>query len=165
MKTLPNTVMQLSIILAAILACAGCGFFAARDLAGEKVPAPADFSFVGEKSPCYLEIRKDAKALRMNCFHIDGALHIHSSRWAKLPRLSGESWTVTVRRTPDVRVEIAGKIYSMRATPIDDESYRTKILYDRGYWYAWDAITIFRFAPNEEQASLLTPSSTSEPDW
>ncbi len=127
----------------------GCGYFAARNLSGEEVPAPKDFSFVGERDPCYLELNEGQKGLRMNCFQINGDLHIHSSRWARLPRLSGESWTVTVRRQPAVRIELADKIYSMRAEPLDDENTRLKILDNRGYWYAWDGIQVFRFEPVE----------------
>ena len=136
------------IYAATAFACIGCGYLAARELRGEEVPAPRDFRFVGGKSPCYLELREGTKALRVNCFHIDGVLHIHSSRWAKLPRFSGESWTVTARRAPNVRVEIGDGIYALQASPIDDESLRKQILYDRGYWHAWDAITVFRFTPH-----------------
>ena len=85
--------------------------------------------------------------MRVNCFHIDGTLHIHSSRWAKLPKFYGESWTVTIRRTPNVRVEIEGNIYTLYASAIDDEDLRKRILVDRGYIHAWDGIMIFRFSP------------------
>jgi hypothetical protein len=78
-------------------------------------------------SPCYLELVERSKALRVNCFHIEGVLHIHSSRWAKLPRLTGESWIVTVRRAPNVRVEIEGRIYTLQASPINDESLRNEL--------------------------------------
>ena len=135
------------ISLVMVLFCAGCGQFAARDLTGEEVAPPEDFSFVGEMSPCYIELREGAKALRVNCFHIDGVLHIHSSRWAKLPRLSGENWTEPVRRSPGVRIQINDMIYPMQASPIDDEDLRTRILHERGYWYAWDGITVVRFNP------------------
>jgi hypothetical protein len=138
-----------SLLLASalVLSAAGCGRLAVRELSGTPAPAPEDFSFVGEMSPCHLELYEGSKGLRVNCFHIDGALHIHSSRWAKLPRLSGENWTDTVRRYPNVRVQIANSIYSLRASPIDDERLRTAILHDRGYWYAWDGITVVRFLP------------------
>ena len=105
-------------------------------------------------APCYLELTRGDRALRVNCFHIDGVLHIHSSRWAKLPRFSGESWTVTIRRTPDVRVQIADKIYPVTAAAIDEESARVRILENRGYWYAWEGITVFRFTPANVQASV-----------
>ncbi len=140
---------RLLLVVAIALSCVGCGYFAARELAGTEVPSPPDFSFVGEMTPCFLELRQGSKALRVNCFHIDGVLHIHSSRWAKLPRLSGESWIFTVRRTPQVRVEIEDRIYALQASPIDDENLRKEILHDRGYWYAWGGITIVRFTPNE----------------
>ena len=112
-----------------------------------EVNVPTDFSFVGDMSPCYLEIFDRPEALRVNCFHVNGALHIHTGRYARLPRLSGENWAVTVRRNPAVRVEIGDKIYPLRAIPIDDEKLRRDILFDRGYWRAWDGITIVRFLP------------------
>lgn len=136
-------------VLACAVAFAGCGWFAARELSGTPTSAPSDFRFVGEKSPCYLELSEGSTGIRVNCFHIDGVLHIHSSRFAKLPRLSGENWTDTVRRQPDVRVEIDDRIYALRASAIDDEDLRVQILEDRGYWRAWDGITIVRFLPRE----------------
>ena len=138
--------LTVTLLLVAMFGSTGCGFVAARELQGDSVQVPADFSFVGDKSPCFLELNIGAEALRMNCFHIAGRLHIHSSRWAKLPRWSGESWTVTIRRQPRVRIEIAGKIYSMQAAPIEDENYRQELLHNRGYWHAWDAITVFQFS-------------------
>ena len=98
-------------------------------------------------SPCYLELPDRSNSLRVNCFHVDGVLHIHTGRYAKLPRLRGQNWAVAVRRDPDVRVEIAERIYALRASPIDDEALRVKILDERGYWHAWDGITIVRFLP------------------
>ncbi len=145
MKTWPQAVTALLLILA-LLASAGCGRLVARELQGEESPVPGDFSYLGEMSPCYLEVGEQAKAIRVNCFHIDGALHIHSSRWAKLPRFGAENWIVTVRRDPAVRVEIDGRIYRMRAQPIEDDALREQILHDRGYWHAWDGITVVRFS-------------------
>ena len=136
---------------------AGCGRLAARAISGEEVSAPRDFSFVGEMSPCYLELEKGAEAIRVNCFHIDGVLHIHSNRWAKMPRFTGENWVETVRRAPEVRVEIEDLVYPLAASPINDERLRTEILHDRGYWYAWDGITVVRFVPRD---SLNTEHDT-----
>lgn len=133
-------------LAACLLLCVGCGHFVARELAGEVAVVPDDFSFVGDMSPCYLELAGHVEALRVNCFHLDGQLHIHSSRWAKLPRLGRENWIRTVRREPAVRVEIDGKIYRLQGEPIDDESRRQQILHDRGYWHAWDGITVVRFS-------------------
>lgn len=125
--------------------CSGCGQFEARPLEGIEAHVPQDFHFVGDKRPCYLELADREKALRVNCFQIDGVLHIHSSRWANLPRFSGESWRDTIRRLPGVRIEIDGNIYLMAAKAIDDEDLRVEILKERGYLYAWDGITIFSF--------------------
>ena len=121
------------------------GWLARRPLSGVETPPPGDFSFVGSMTPCHLELARGTDALRVNCFQIDGVLHIHSSRWAKLPRFGTENWVVTVRREPEVRIEIADRIYAMRASVIDDEAMRQAILDDRGYSYPWDGITVVRF--------------------
>ena len=120
-----------------------------RVLSGAPTTVPSDFTFVGRMSPCFLELEPGEEALRVNCFQIDGELHIHSARYSKLPRFRGENWVVTVRRDPDVRVEIDGRIYTLRAAPIDDEAMRRQILYDRGYSVAWDGITVVRFLRRE----------------
>lgn len=130
-----------------LVSSSGCGYFAARVLEGEVVPVPDAFDLESDKTPCYLELHSKTKALRMNCFDLDGVLHIHSSRWAKLPRFTGESWTITVRKHPQVRIEVKEQIHLMSATLIDDEARRQQILYDRGYWHPWDAISVFRFDP------------------
>ncbi len=132
-----------------------------RVLAGAPTTVPSDFSFIGRMSPCYLELEPGAEALRVNCFHLAGVLHIHSARYSKLPRLSGENWVVTVRRDPDVRVEIDGSIYEMRAVPIDDETARRQILYDRGYSVAWDGITVVRFLPREPMDPVVPGADRS----
>lgn len=139
--------MKLIVILALLL-LGSCWQSNSGELAGEETAAPDDFSFLGATAPCYLEVQSAApRAIRVNCFHIAGSLHIHSNRFAKLPRFRGESWVETVRREAQVRLAINEKIYRMRATPIDDPVLRETILHDRGYLYAWDGITIFRFTP------------------
>lgn len=141
------------LVLCVLLFLNGCGYLAARNLEGQETRPPAAFNLV-DKAPCYLELEPNSVALRMNCFDLDGVLHIHSSRWSKLPRLSGESWTVTAQRQPNVRVEIEDHIYRMTAVLIDDEEYRQRILYDRAYWYAWEAILVFKFLPTDASASV-----------
>ncbi len=145
--------LRAPLILIVALTASSCGYFAARDLDGKEAVTPDNFTFVGDKSPCYLELQQNTRALRVNCFHLGGVLHIHSSRWARLPRLSGESWTVTIRRKPKVRVQIDDRIYVMNATAIDDEDKRVAILSDRGYWYAWEGITVFQFIPSSDTAA------------
>ena len=130
-----------------LVVTSGCGYFAARPLEGEVVQVPSSFNLESDKTPCYLELKGHANGLRMNCFDLDGVLHIHSSRWAKLPRLSGESWTVTVLKQPLVRVEIERKIYVLSAVLIDDEQKRQQILRNRGYWHPWGSISVYRFVP------------------
>lgn len=136
------------IAITALLLLGSCWQSNRGELKGEETTAPDDFSFLGSTTPCHLEVQSAApRAIRVNCFHIDGNLHIHSNRFAKLPRLRGESWVETVRREPHVRVAIADNIYRLKATAIDDSDLREGILHERGYPYAWDGITIFRFTP------------------
>jgi hypothetical protein len=117
-------------------------------LVGTEQVAPADFAYLGQSRRCVLQVGlTQPRALTVNCFHLDGVLAIHSNRFAKMPRLSGESWVDTVRRETEVRVSIDGDIFRMRAHPVNDEARRLSILHQRGYYYAWDGITIFTFTP------------------
>ncbi|MEM7101219.1 MAG: hypothetical protein AAF541_23355 [Pseudomonadota bacterium] len=134
-----------TILSLSLTSLTGCGFFVAKALDGREAGVPENFNFVGDMAPCYLELTPGSRALRVNCFHLDGVLHIHSARYSKLPRISGESWIVTIESNPHVRVQIGDQIYALYATKIDDENRRQQILYARGYTVAWDGIEIFSF--------------------
>ncbi len=134
------------LVFASLLLLVSCGRSDRVELEGREIEVPGNFRFIGRTMPCYLEFQPESPAIRVNCFQIDGILHIHSNRFSNLPRLRGESWVKTVRREPLVRIAIAGNIYRMIATPIDDPDRRVDILNGRGYSYAWDGITIFRFS-------------------
>lgn len=146
-----------------LLLLGACWQSSSRELTGLETATPSDFRFVGRMMPCYIEVQDiQPRAIRVNCFHIDGTLHIHSNRFANIPRFKGESWVKSVRRDPQVRVAIADNIYRMRAVAIDDPHIRAAILHDRGYPYAWKGITIFRFYPAEMQNSrVVFANSTS----
>ena len=138
------------LLAASLLLSGSCGQRNKGGLEGFETATPGDFRFLGRSAPCYLEVQpQEPRSIRVNCFHIDGTLHIHSNRFAKMPRLRGESWVETVRREPRVRVGIAGNIYRLRATPIDDPKMRVAILHERGYLHAWNGITVFKFATTE----------------
>ena len=81
---------------------------------------------------------------------VDAIAVVWSNMTSAKPQV-GPSWTVTVRRKPAVRVEIEGKIYAMTAVLIKDEQKRRQILYDRNYWHAWDAISVFKFYPSARE--------------
>ena len=147
------------LVVASLLLLGSCGRSDRGRLEGVETAAPGDFRFLGRSAPCYLEVPDtEPRAIRVNCFHIDGVLHIHSNRFAKMPRLRGESWVDTVRREPGVRVAIAGNIYRLRAVRIDDSELREAILHERGYLYAWDGITVFRFATPRQSDNGQKPS-------
>jgi len=140
---------RLQIALFSCCALAGCGNFMERDLRGAVAPVPKDFRFLGEMKPCYVEVPEHPKALRVNCFQVDGTLHITSDRWTSFPRLGQENWTFTAERVRNVRVEIEGKIYPVQASLVENEAVRQEILRDRGYVHAWSGIRILRFQPHE----------------
>lgn len=139
--------MRCLLTLFMVMTLSSCGYLAARDLQGEETTPPDDFFFLGDRTACYLKLPTYDEALRMNCFQLNGRLHIHSSRWAILAQFGGKSWRDEIRKTPNVKVEIDGKIFAMTATAIDDEARRQEILADRGYVYPWKGITVFQFLP------------------
>jgi len=128
----------------------GCWQADEGPLPGRTAPVPSDFSFIGRSSACLLELPDVPRSIRVNCFHVDGVLHIHSNRFAKWPRLRGESWVDTVQRQPEVRVAMNGQIYALNATPLRNETQRVALLKARGYWIAWNGITVFAFEPRPD---------------
>ena len=133
----------------ALAALTGCWQADSGNLEGAEAVPPSDFRSVGRSSPCFLEVGEPTRSVRVNCFHIDGVLHVHSNRFSKFPRLVGESWVDTVVRIPTVRISISDRIYRMTGTIIDDEQRRRSILDARGYWYPWDGIRVFSFSPRD----------------
>lgn len=143
-----------------VLILGGCWQSNRGPLTGHHTKAPPNFAFIGYTSPCYLELPTVPRSFAVNCFQINGVLHIHSNRFAKWPRLIGESWVDTVRRAPEVRVELNGLIYAMIATPVENEQRRQAILKRRGYWHAWQGITIFSFTPSQKMLQTANGSET-----
>ena len=125
-----------------------------RALDGVEAQVPSDFSFVGSRARCDLEVNPPApRVLRVNCFEVDGRLHVHSNRFASLPRPIGESWVTTVRRDESVRISLSGKIFRLRAIPIDDPGERHAILVARGYGDSPpEGITVFEFAARDQRS-------------
>ena len=135
-------------LIAATALLSACWQTDSGSLVGIEQVVPTDFSYLGQSQRCVLQVGlAQPRGLIVNCFHLDGVLAIHSNRFARMPRFSGESWVDTVRREPEVRVAIDGDTFRMRAHPINDEVLRVAILHQRGYYYAWDGITIFTFTP------------------
>lgn len=135
-------------LLAATVFLSACWQADRGELVGVEQAAPADFAYLGRSQRCVLQVgATQPRSLLVNCFHLDGMLAIHSNRFAKMPRLRGESWVDTVLREPVVRVAIDGDIFRMRAHAVTDEARRVAILHQRGYYYAWGGITIFTFTP------------------
>ena len=67
-RAAPCAATRQLLVVATALTCIGCGSYAARELTGAEVPVPQDFSFVGDMSPCYLELVERSKALAIRPF-------------------------------------------------------------------------------------------------
>ena len=137
----------LPLLIALLMSMAGCEN---DPLEGTLSGIPPNWRFVGNRAPCFLEVNPAAPhAFRVNCFEIDGRLHVHSNRFANVPRLFGESWVTTVRLDDRVRVALSGKVYALRAMPIDDPQTRHAILISRGYDSPPEGISVFELAAPE----------------
>ena len=139
--------LSIALLVSALLGTAGCE---RETLEGTLSGIPPNWGFVGDRAPCYLEVNPASPhAFRVNCFEIDGRLHVHSHRFAKVARPFGESWVTTVRRDNRVRISLSRKIYRLRATPIDDPEIRHAILISRGYDSPPQGIVVFELAARD----------------
>jgi len=123
-------------------------------LAGEESAPRKDWSFLGDRYPCLLEVKREVRpVIRVNCFAIDGVLYIHSNRFVEIINLFGESWVATVARDNRVRLQVDGSIYLLLIMPVDNDKNRETILRARGYDPIPDGIRVFRLldqAPIDE---------------
>jgi hypothetical protein len=136
------------LLLAALVAGAGCGPVPGGSLSGAVAPAPATWTEArgGEKAFCEIESRPaDPHSIQLECFVVDGTLYAQSHRWALASWWPTESWAAIWLAHPDVRVRIGDAIYELRAVRVDDPAVREPILKDRGYDPVPDGIVLFRF--------------------
>jgi|TARA_Y100000310_G_scaffold211729_1_gene212461 hypothetical protein len=114
-------------------------------LTGQEHTPLENWSFVGARYPCLLELRrKQRPVIRVNCFAVDGVLHTHSNRFAGVINFFGESWVTAVARDNRVRVKLDDRIYPLRAMRIIDGRRREFILKARGYDPIPDGIVVFQ---------------------
>lgn len=117
------------------------------ELSGTPASFPGSWSFLSEDEPCMLETRAtQPRAVRVGCYSVDGTLHVHSHRWADLPRLFGSNWVEDARQNPSVRVLIRAQLYEALAIEVTDESARESILRARGFDPPPEGMKLFRFA-------------------
>lgn len=140
--------LLIALLVSALLSMGGCE---KETLEGTVSGIPSNWGFVGDRAPCYLEVNSASPhAFRVNCFEIDGRLHVHSHRFAKVARPFGESWVTTVRRDDRVRISLSRKIYRLRAMPIDDPEMRHAILISRGYDSPPEGIVVFELTARDQ---------------
>jgi hypothetical protein len=126
----------------------GCGPVPGGALSGAVQPAPAAWTEAlgGERAFCEIESRPaDPHSIQLECFVVDGALHVQSHRWALAEWWPAESWAAVWLEHPDVRVRIGEALYELRAVRVVDPAVREPILRARGYDPVPEGIVLFRF--------------------
>jgi len=144
--------VALMLIIGSISACSD------QETYFETEPAspPGSWQFVTDYHPCYLKIkRSERSSFRVNCFQIDGKLHVHSNRFADINQWFSEhlglesAWSYYVLDHPDILVSIENQVYSMTAELEFDKARRLTILKGRNYDPVPEPIRVFRLIPRD----------------
>lgn len=107
----------------ALVGAGPCGPIPGGRLEGTASAPVPDWSFVGDSTPCAVEVRPvDPHSIRANCFSRDGELYVGA---LFAPR---KRWPTYVAQSSEVRVKLGDRIYELRATRITDEAERARIL-------------------------------------
>jgi len=94
-------------------------------LSGEVAAPVSDWSFANEHSEIYVEVTTPygmRHSVTVICASLDGALYMGARNPSK------KQWVSYVKRNPDVRLKIGGRVYKARMSPIamdDDEAVAT----------------------------------------
>ncbi len=132
--------------LAALLLAAGCGPVPGGRLRGDVAPPPADWTPLTEglSGICEIEVRpEDPHSIQLQCYEYDGALYVHSHRWALSSWYPFQSWAAVWLEHPEVRVRFGDAIYELYAERMVDAPLREEILRFRGYDPVPDGILVF----------------------
>ncbi len=136
--------------LAALLLAAGCGPVPGGQLRGEDQPPPADWAPLTEglSGICEIEARPgDPHSIQLQCYEYDGALYVHSHRWALSSWYPFKSWAAIWLEHPEVRVRFGDAIYDLYAERVMEAPLREAILRSRGYDPVPDGILLFHLRP------------------
>jgi hypothetical protein len=133
-------VFRLLAVSLALLALIGCldpseGRPGLR-LTGEVAPLPGDWSFTDAQQEIAIEVHGILgvpHSVTIWCATLDGALFIGS----RDPQT--KHWTAWADANPNVRLKIAGKIYEVRLTPLDDAATIARLQDAYGKKYALPA--------------------------
>ena len=136
--------------VAALLASLACGPVPGGRLSGSVDAPPPDWSGLGTglDSICEIESRpSDPHSIQLQCYEYDGALYVHSHRWALASWYPFESWASIWLEHPDVRVRFSDSIYELHAERVGEAALRTKLLNSRGYDSVPEGILLFHLRP------------------
>jgi hypothetical protein len=137
-------------VVAALLLAAGCGPVPGGRLRGEVEPPPADWApfTEGLSGICEIESRpEDPHSIQLQCYEFDGALYVHSHRWALASWYPFTSWAAIWLDHPEVRVRFGDSLYELHAERVVDAPLREEILHSRGYDPVPDGILLFHLRP------------------
>ena len=114
------------LVVALALAFAGCIDPSDRrpgtKLTGEAAAAPSDWSFTDGEPEIAVEVSGLPHSVTIWCATLDGALFIG----ARDPE--SKRWPAWADANPDVRLKVAGKLYDVRLTPLDDAATLERLL-------------------------------------
>ena len=136
--------------VAALLLAAGCGPVPGGRLRGEVEPPPADWApfTEGLSGICEIESRpEDPHSIQLQCYEFDGALYVHSHRWALASWYPFTSWAAIWLDHPEVRVRFGDSLYELYADRVVEAPLREEILHSRGYDPVPDGILLFHMRP------------------
>ncbi len=136
--------------LAALLIAAGCGPVPGGRLGGDVEALPTDWAPLTEglSGICEIEARpEDPHSIQLQCYEFDGALYVHSHRWALSSWYPFTSWAAIWLDHPEVRVRFDDAIYELHAERVVDAPLRQEILRSRGYDPVPDGILLFHLRP------------------
>ncbi len=149
----PRPMLRLLVpVAAACIAVGPCSMIPGTRISGAVAEIPRTWDFLGDGTQCDLEVDPESpKSVYIDCYTYDGQLYVHSHRWARTPRLWGESWVTAAERDPEVRLGVSGNVYELRARLVTDESLRHKILLSRGFDPVPEGIQLFALERRGDQ--------------
>lgn len=123
-------------------------------LSGVPASVPPSWDAVGTDAPCLLETSApEPRSVRVGCYAMDGRLYVHSHRFSDRRPLVGTSWVEAIGKNPNVRIQIEGAVYPLRANEVVDPELKRRILVPRGHDPVPSAMRLFWFSPVDSRCA------------
>ena len=111
------------IAISSLCLATGCGPFLilpGGQLDGDTAPTPSDWSFSEEVNTVQLETRPEAPySVNIWAVGMGPVLYVHAGA-------NRSSWVENMEANPEVRIRLAGTLYDLRASRVEDEAEFTR---------------------------------------